>query len=481
MTLYFIAAFFALSIFNSLNAVVADEKILVFEKRTPNGRVERRFSYYLKGETKIEHGRYELYYKDGQLMTVINYQHGMRSGLMTTYYKWINKRSSEEEYKNDRQHGLARQWSPQGELLYESKWENGAAVAGRVFESGTSAGLSDEYHTAIYENGIRKAGSEKTFNTFYERPTSSNQLPDFQQFIRWNYPTYEYGSTYRFQYRLPLHREIPDVLAIRKTGGTKGETVIDSQLETLTRFDPEYGSSDEAKQTAWENWWTNVGVLYPDETKVRATQDLEAWRIACKGRTLPIPETPVVLPRTYSLTFTFHSGDYRGICKEKMTLKRTSSAATLRRTYSTSTYGDEMNESWQGMSIKQADTIARAIAHVIDHPWLQNNEFEINRVFWENERKKNGPKQHRRPVFAKQKKLLGRESFSTYYASAEFEMKDGDGNVWWNADPNLWYGANEDRYNWSSFRSVGGVYSFFIERYPESKKSDGQTAGWKED
>ena len=480
MIQYIFAAIFTLSICNTANALASDEEVLVFEKRTPTGRLEKRFRYYLKDGVKVKHGRCESFYDNGQLMTVVNYQHGKKNGSSTNYYEWIKTKNHEAEYLDGRQHGRSRWWSPEGKLLYESKWRDGVAVSGRVHDSGIHSGLSCEHRTVLYENGVRKPESEKKFKTSYERPASSNQLPDFQQFLRWNYPSYEYGSTYRFQYKLPLHKEIPEILAIRKTGGTKGDIVIDSQLETLTRVEPKFGASDESKQTVWENWWTNVGSLYDDPTKVNVTQDEEAWRIACKGRELPLPEASVVLPKTYTLTFTFGGGDYGGICEEKMVLERTASKATLTRTYSTKTNGPKIKEHWQGMSIEQADTTTRAIGHVIDHPWLQNDEVEINQMYWEIVQKnKESPKQQRGfPFRYNRKSLIGRESFSRYYASSKYELKDGSGNLWWNADPRLWYGANEKRYNWSS-ANEGGIYSFFIEQYPESQKADGEKPGWK--
>ena len=150
MVQYILAAIFTLSICNTANALASDEEVLVFERRTPTGRLEKRFRYYLKDGVKVEHGRYELFYDNGQLMTVVNYQHGKKSGTTTTYYEWIKTKNHESEYLDGRQHGRSRWWSPEGKLLYESKWRDGVAVSGRVFESGRSRGLSDEHRTVLY-------------------------------------------------------------------------------------------------------------------------------------------------------------------------------------------------------------------------------------------------------------------------------------------------------------------------------------------
>ena len=57
MIQYIFAAIFTLSICNTANALASDEEVLVFEKRTPTGRLEKRFRYYLKDGVKVKHGR----------------------------------------------------------------------------------------------------------------------------------------------------------------------------------------------------------------------------------------------------------------------------------------------------------------------------------------------------------------------------------------------------------------------------------------
>ena len=482
MIKYFLVAFLFFLASSVSIARVVDEEIKIYEKRSPTGKLEERFRYYIKDGIKVKHGKSEWYHSNGEVMGTAIYQHGQKNGRSVGYYKWIGKRSYETEYVADRQEGWSRQWSPQGELLFESKWKEGVAVSGRVSESALHSGLRCEHRTVLYENGNRVAGSEKKIPTTYERPASTNQLPNFKKFLRWSYPSYEYGSTYRFQYYLPKHSDIPEVLAIRKAGETKGEIVIDSQLEMLTRFEPKYGASITDKQLAWENWWKTVGSQYT-ETEMASTQkDPTAWAIACKGRTLPIPENPIIIPQTYTLTFNYQAGDYDGRCEESMVLKRTASKATLTRIYSTKTNGPKISEHWQGMTTEQADTIVRAVGHVIDNPWLQNDEVEINRMFWELDRKNQAKPLEQRgvPSHFTKRKQPGRTSFSSYYGSSNYELKDADGNVWWNISPTLWYGDNEDRYNWNSSWS-GLVYSFFVEQYPDSQKAKGDKPGWKID
>jgi len=143
---------------------------------------------------------------------------------------------------------------------------------------------------------------------------------------------------------------------------------------------------------------------------------------------------------------------------------------------------------WINKLSYEADTIARAIGHIVDQPWLVNDEVEINKEFYREKRQRERKHAEREDAkedfkgvpFVKPQSLPGRESFGLYYPSADYELRDSDDNLWWNANPTSWHGTNDDRYNKTTMPfGVGSVYPFFVSQYPESKRSDGKSAGWK--
>ena len=474
--------------FGALFSFADEPKIETYEKRTPTGVIQERYQYYLKDGKQVEHGLSSIHYSNGQVLTSSTYQHGKRHGPEKSYFKWINKLSYEGQYVGGRKHGTTRYWSPQGKLLFESQWTNGKPISGLVWNGALSSGLHQTIRTIEYKDGAAIAGSEKSFTVDYQRPPETDGLPDFDQFLRWDHCMYDYGSTYTYLNKLPTHTKIPDVLAVFIDGD---HNRIDSQLEMLTRVRPEFGLPVNEAHAIWQKWWDQVG-RHQLERLETTEPDEESWKIACQGRDLPLPKLAVILPDEYELHFTFRGGDYGGVCKEKMVLKRTKESASLERVFSTKTRGPSKTEHWVGLTCEDADKVVRAIGHVIDNPWLMNDEVQIQKDYLEAKRQREQEKAEKAKLkegewpkpFRKSPKLRnlsGRESFSTYYSSADYELRDSKSNLWWNANPTHWHGLNEDRFNWTTPRQgVGPVYKFFISQYPESKKSDGESVGWKE-
>ncbi len=189
-----------------------------------------------------------------------------------------------------------------------------------------------------------------------------------------------------------------------------------------------------------------------------------------------MPQAPIALPDEYVIDLGFRSGDYGGVVEEKITLKRSAGGASLVRVFSTKTEGPKTVERWQPFTVADADRTARAIAYLIDHPWFLNDEKAINRRFWEEQKTTKGKSATAGPI--KEEKIKGRETFLLYHPSAYFEMRDGDGTVWWNDDPWSWRGANEDRYNWAAQPVLSSVYPFVVAQFPESQRSGKGKAGW---
>jgi len=126
-----------------------------------------------------------------------------------------------------------------------------------------------------------------------------------------------------------------------------------------------------------------------------------------------------------------------------------------------------------------------------------NDEKAINERFWR-ERKERKEKQaavqalsetekervdrlvidNLRSSFSK--RVKGRESFGMYHPGATFELKDGNGNLWWNDDPTNWHGIREERYRRPDQPMRSTVYPFFAFLFPESQLRDEENeTGWE--
>ena len=110
-------------------------------------------------------------------------------------------------------------------------------------------------------------------------------------------------------------------------------------------------------------------------------------------------------------------------------------------------------------------------------PKVQNDERGIEKWYWKSE--ESSPK--RVGVGGQvEEKARGRESYGPpYYPSAGYELRDGAGKLWWNADVDSWYGGNPARFNQSSSMMPGVVFSFLARTYPESeRREEGGKRGW---
>ena len=463
-----------------------DPETLTRERRSPWGTVLQRYTYYLDGEKEVRHGMSETFYADGKPLARAEHRHGKLHGTLTSYYRGLGTKASENQFREGKQHGKARDWSPQGELLFECEYRDGQAWEGRIMVRGTSSSgamkRSREIETVGYAGGNPIKGSERTFKTSYDdRP--HERPPDIRAFIRWKWISYRIDSDYPFLEELPPREKVP-FLIDWCAEGRDSRNVAHSQLVALTRVDLGEMNSDDQKERqaeidAWRDWWKSSGHTREKLDREQGERDAEAWKLVARGRELALPEGPIALPEAYTIELRFSSGDYLGKVKERLTLKRDADGASLERVFSTRTDGPETTERWQPFSPADADRTARAIAYLIDHPWLQNDEVAIQRQLLEALEKSNGKSVPSGP--AAPTELAGRESFSLYYPSASYTMEDGDGHLWWNDDPWSWHGGNELCFNSAAQPLLSSVYPFFVSLYPESTRGDGQgQAGWVE-
>jgi hypothetical protein len=260
---------------------------------------------------------------------------------------------------------------------------------------------------------------------------------NYRKFLRWHRYPYSIASSYPDLRQLPEWSEIPTVLNWVNSGGTHaGVGVAYSQLLAMSRAN--FGQAGRplsvlsAKALAyhnagcsnrWENWWQAVGKPYPERLKTRGRTNSEAWKIVSRDNPEPVPDYPVAIPEAWTIRAFYRAGDYDGVQTEALTLRRSSTNATLIRSRRRSTRGPISWEEWQTITVKEADDFGFAIAYAIDNPWLLK-----------------APKQD--ADNRKRTKVEGRD-ISLYYGSFRYMFSDGSDNVWWNDDPTRWYGADE--------------------------------------
>jgi len=146
------------------------------------------------------------------------------------------------------------------------------------------------------------------------------------------------------------------------------------------------------------------------------------------------------------------------------------------RSFSTRRDGPVTEERWLPFGVKDADRVVRALGCLIDRPWLLNDEADIEKRYWAAE-KKDGIESLGMLCDAK---LKGRESYGTPYSpDVDFDLRDGAGKLWWNADPDHWHGENPERFNKSQQPVPGTVFPFLSALYPESaRKNETGKPGW---
>lgn len=459
--------------------------VQVRERLAPWGTVVERASYYVKDGKEVEHGVEESFSPDGTIESRIRYAHGKEDGICEFFYEGIGTKQTEISYVAGMEDGPSRAWTPDGKLLFQGNWEKGEIQDGWFEE--VSASSHEGYHRngeewkiVQWKDGKKVPGSDRVAKASW-RTWTPGKLPDQKMFIRWNWSSIAERSTYPFMDRLPAYQDVPFLInCIEKKG--EGYEEASDQLHALTRMQFGVPWQTDPERTAatanWRAWWEDVGKHQPEWLTQRGVRDAEAWDLARRGRNLPMPEEPLVIPESYVLKVRFRSGDYGGITSETLTIQRRQDGAELIRSFSTGTGGPVAEERWQPFGVKDADRVVRALGYLIDRPWLLNDEADIERRYWAAE-----TKDPERESFGKWcgDKLKGRESYGEpYYPEVDFELRDGGGKLWWNADPDRWHGGNPERFNQTHQPVPGTVFPFLAALYPESMRLDNSgKPGWK--
>ena len=469
-----------LSLLSLLTFASAEEKLpplKIWERKTPWGTVVERRSYYLKDDKEVEHGIQESFSEDGVIWSRTSFAHGVEDGSQFYFYEGLGTKKEEMSYVAGDEHGAFRTWAPDGSLLFEGTMKNGHEWNGWFALKSSS----DSWEIAQWRDGKMIAESKKTV-TASSQTWKPGSLPDPKMFIRWHWLLYQTESTYRFKDQMPAYSDVPFLIDCYEKKADGYEVAFD-QLTALTRVQfgaPGTQTHEEciAAAAKWREWWKDVGMKLPAEKKERGVRDVEAWNLAKRGRNLPMPDEPQVIPESYELKVNYSSGDYGGVTCEELTIHRSRDEAKLSRSFSTRQNGPVTEQRWLPFTVGDADRVLRALGYLIDQPWLLNDEAEIEKRYWATQkaepRSESGGQ-------CSDEKLKGRESyFYPYYPNTSYELHDGRGKLWWNADPERWYGANPERFNETHQPVPGAVFPFLAALYPDSaqwvKKSG--TPGW---
>ncbi len=225
---------------------------------------------------------------------------------------------------------------------------------------------------------------------------------EFGCYSNWDRSPYAIKSEYEFIGKLPDLREFPKLLEAALDPEMNGSerAVITSQMRTLSRCDFEKrvlnkGDDAEAEYrmavAKWKNWWGVYGAklaVFLDEDGQRFER---AWTQVAPSPYLECPKYPVSIPRLWSSTISFRSGDYGGVTEEVIDFLVDDGRCELRRRYRTGWMGDGQwtHEIWQSFSRKEANHFLASLIYLIDNPWFLASD-ELSEVEDGKERTKTG-------------------------------------------------------------------------------------------
>ena len=468
-----------------MRAAEKEPVIQVRERISPWGIVVSRARFYLKGEEEMLHGLQESFGDDGTIVSRYQYAHDQEHGLCELFYEGIGVKQAEWNYANGDEHGWQRYWDPSGKLLFEGFCREGKRHSGwfevkNISSSGIFDQCKETWTIQKWENGKKVLGSTRKVEASWSR-WKPGRLPDLKHFIRWQWTSYEVESDYPFLDHMPDYQNVPLLIDFLERKHAK-RWIVEHQLRALTRadFTDLRGPKGEKGATAveqWRAWWQEAGKHRPQWQAQRGVRDADAWKLAQRDRNLPLPEAPIVIPEEYELTVNFSSGDYGGVISETLLIKRKADGAELIRRFSMRTGEQPKEERWHPFDAKDADRIVRAIGYLVDQPWLINDEADIEKRY--GEAKEKDPTQES-PGDLGDSIIRGRESYGEpYYPSTSYELRDAKGRLWWNADPDHWFGGNPYRFHETHLPVSGVVFPFLAKLYPEATRANekGQ-AGW---
>jgi hypothetical protein len=257
-------------------------------------------------------------------------------------------------------------------------------------------------------------------------------------YSNWDRYPYAIKSEYEFIGRLPDLREFPKVLkaALRSELIQIDRSVLTSQLRTLSRCDFErlLNAGDDANAeyhaavAKWKDWWDAYGSKLPEALAERGQRYEKAWKQVAPTPHSAVPTYPILIPKSWSSTISFRSGDYGGVTEEVIEFRVGEDACSLQRRYRTGWMGKEdwTHEVWQDLTQEEATNFVASLIYLIDNPWFYGDD-ELSEVSEKGER----VMEH----------IRGRpEAWTDYYPGYEWTgILDSDQRVIINHDPWNWH------------------------------------------
>ena len=209
---------------------------------------------------------------------------------------------------------------------------------------------------------------------------------EFGCYSNWNRYPYAIKSEYEFIGRLPDLREFPKLLraALDPKLDQSDRSILLSQLRTLSRcdFERRLNAGDDADAefhasvAKWKDWWDACGSKLPEALAARGQRYEKAWKQVAPTPYLEPPIYPVLIPKSWSSTISFRSGDYGGVTEEIIEFRVGEDGCSLQRRYRTGWMGKEdwTHEIWQDFTHEEATNFLASLIYSIDNPWFYGDD-----------------------------------------------------------------------------------------------------------
>ena len=97
----------------------------VVEEHWPDGGLMLRKQVLRQPDgTRVDHGTFERWHKNGQREYEAVFVYGKKEGTTVRYHQ-NGRKSSQQEYRDGRRHGLSVSWDAAGEKVKEENWADG--------------------------------------------------------------------------------------------------------------------------------------------------------------------------------------------------------------------------------------------------------------------------------------------------------------------------------------------------------------------
>lgn len=219
-----------------------------------------------------------------------------------------------------------------------------------------------------------------------QAPEPELRWGEFGHFSNWRRYGYEIKSAYPFIGRLPDLRDFPKILtaALDPKLTKEDREIALSQLRTLSRCD--FVNHSKAFEVdyrdavaKWEQWWNAYGKGLAETLPKTGKRNEAAWKQVAPTPYLECPKYPISIPKVWSSTITFRSGDYGGFTEEVIQFQVDETTCTLKRRYGTGWPGKAAitHEVWAKFTREEADHFLASHIYAIDNPWFYADDESV--------------------------------------------------------------------------------------------------------